>query len=82
MTARLKPLPDVEAFGLSRSLPLNRNCTSETLLRMAGSPMPSDPNEMVRTKVRVVSACYVEEMRFRLPNCRGTDVHRRQHGAG
>ena len=66
ITARLEPLPDVEAFGLSRSLPLDRNRTSETPLRVAGTPMPSDPNEMVRTKVRVVSPGYVEAMRFRL----------------
>ena len=66
MTARLEPLPDVEAFGLSRSLPVDRNRTSETLLRVAGTPMPNDPNEMVRTKVRVVSPGYVEAMRFRL----------------
>ncbi len=66
ITARLEPLADVEAFGLSRSLPLDRNRTSETPLRVAGTPMPSDPNEMVRTKVRVVSPGYVEAMRFRL----------------
>ena len=66
MTARLEPLPDVEAFGLSRSLPFERNITSETLLRLAGTPMPSDRNEMVRTKVRIVSPGYFEAMRFRL----------------
>ena len=66
MAGRLEPLPDVEAFGLSRSLPLERNLASETLLRVAGTPMPSDPNEMVRTKVRIVSPGYFEAMRFRL----------------
>ena len=66
MTARLESLPDVEAFGLSRSLPFEENRTSETLFRVAGTPMPSDMNEMVRTKVRSVSPGYVEAMRFRL----------------
>ena len=66
MTARLESLPDVEAFGLSRSLPFEENRTSETLFRVAGTPMPSDMNEMVRTKVRIVSPGYVEAMRFRL----------------
>ena len=66
MTARLGALPDVEAFGLSRSLPFEENRTSETLFRVAGTPMPSDMNEMVRTKVRIVSPGYIEAMRFRL----------------
>ena len=66
MTARLEPLPDVEAFGLSRSLPFEMDHASETLLRLAGTPMPSDPNEMVRTKVRIVSPGHFEAMRFRL----------------
>ena len=66
MAARLEPLPDVEAFGLSRSLPFERSRTSEMPLRMAGTPMPSDPNEMVRTKVRIVSPGHFEAMRFRL----------------
>ena len=68
MTARLEPLPDIEAFGLSRTLPFDRlwDRTSETLLRGAGTPMPSDPNEMVRTKVRIASPGYFEAMRFRL----------------
>ena len=68
MTARLEPLPDVEAFGLSRTLPLERDWErgSVTLFRVAGTPMPSDPNEMVRTKVRIMSPGYLETMRFRL----------------
>ena len=66
MAARLEPLPDVEAFGLSRSLPFESNRTSEGPLRVAGTPMPSDPNEMVRTKIRIVSPGYIEAMRFRL----------------
>ena len=66
MTARLQTLPDVEAFGLSRSLPFTRQLRSEGPLRLAGTPMPSDPNEMVRTKVQIVSPGYLEAMGFRL----------------
>ena len=68
MTARLERLPDVEAFGLSRTLPFERDWdfTSEMPLRLAGTPMPDDPNEMVRTKVRIVSPGYFEAMRLRL----------------
>ena len=66
MAARLEPLPDVEAFGLSRSLPFERNITSEGRLRLAGSPRPRDRNEMVLTKIRIVSPGYFEAMRFRL----------------
>ena len=68
MAARLESLPDVEAFGLSRSLPLESdwNVTSETRLRVAGTPTPSDWNETPRPKVRVVSPGYLEAMRFRL----------------
>ena len=67
MAMRLEPLPDVEAFGLSRSLPFDvRDRGSQTLFRLAGTPMPSDMNEMVRTKVRIVTPGYFEAMRFRL----------------
>ena len=66
MTARLQPLPDIEAFGLSRTLPFAGNRTSEGPLRLAGTPMPSDPNEMVRTKAHVVSPGYFEALGFRL----------------
>ena len=68
MTARLESLPDVEAFGLSRSLPFESNWdrTSETRLRVAGTPTPSGWNEVPRPKVRVVSPGYLEAMRFRL----------------
>ena len=66
MTARLEPLPDVEAFGLSRSLPFETNRPSDAPLRPAGTPMPSDPNEMVRTQLQVASPGYFEAMGFRL----------------
>ena len=66
IAARLAPLPDVEAFGLSWSLPFETNRPSGGLLRASGTPMPSDPNEMVRTELQVASPGYFEAMGFRL----------------
>ena len=63
--ARLEPLPDVEAFGLSRSLPFEEDRTSRTLFYVAGTPRPPS-NEMVRTNVRIVSPGYIETMQLRL----------------
>ena len=65
MTARLEALPDVEAFGLSRSLPFDEDLTSQTLFYAAGTPRPPS-NEMVRTNVRIVSPGYIEAMRLRV----------------
>ena len=66
MTTRLGSLPDVEAVGLSRHLPFGRNLASHVPLRLAGTPVPSDPNEMVQTALQVVSPGYLDAMRFRL----------------
>ena len=66
LMTRLEPLPDVEAVGLSRNLPFGRNVPSSVPLRIAGTPIPSDPNEMVQTKLQVVSPGYLDTMRFRL----------------
>lgn len=66
MTIRLSSLSDVEAVGLSRHLPFGRNLPSHVPLRLAGSPVPSDPNEMVQTALQVVSPGYLDTMRFRL----------------
>ena len=66
MTARLEPLPDVEAFGLSWSLPFVGQLASTAPLRVAGTSVPSDPNEMVRTELQIASPGYFEAMRFRL----------------
>ena len=65
ITTRLEALPDVEAFGLSRSLPFDEDRTSQTLFYVAGTPRPPS-NEMVRTNVRIVSPGYLEAMRLRL----------------
>ena len=66
LSARLLPLPAVEAVGLSRNLPLGRNSPSTGQLRAAGAPIPSDPNEMPRTTLQVVSPGYLDALRFRL----------------
>ncbi len=66
LTARLGPLPDVEAFGFSRNLPFGRNSRSRAPLRPAGTPVPSDPTGMPMTALQVVSPGYLDAMRFRL----------------
>ena len=66
MTTRLTPLPDVDAFGLSWSLPFVGKLASRAPLRLAGTPVPSDPNDMVETELQIVSPGYFETMRFRL----------------
>ena len=66
MTSRLGPLPEVDAFGLSWSLPFETNRPSSGPLRVSGTPMPSDPNEMVLTELQVASPGYLEAMGFRL----------------
>ena len=66
VSARLQPLADVEAVGLSRNVPFARNAPGISPLRPAGAPIPSDPNEMPRTRLQVVSPGYLEALRFRL----------------
>lgn len=63
---RLGSLPDVEAVGLSRHLPFGRNSPSAVPLRVAGTPVPSNPNEMVQTALQIVSPGYLDAMQFRL----------------
>ena len=66
VSARLLPLPAVEAVGLSRYVPFGPNRPSSGQLRPAGTPVPSDPNEMPRTALQVVSPGYLDALRFRL----------------
>jgi len=66
LMTRLMPLPDVEAVGLSRHLPFGRNLPSHVPIRLAGTPVPSDPNDMVQTALQIVSPGYLDAMRFRL----------------
>ena len=64
--ARLQPLADIEAVGVSRHVPFGRNMPSSSQLRPAGTPVPSDPNEMVRTSLQIASPGFLETLRFRL----------------
>ncbi len=66
VSARLQPLAGVEAVGLSRHVPFGRNTPSSSQIRLAGVPIPSDPNEMPRTALQVVSPGYLDALRFRL----------------
>ena len=66
MTTRLEPLPDIEAFGLSWSLPFVGVTASASPFRPAGTPMPSSPDEFVQTRLQVASPGYFEAMGFRL----------------
>ncbi len=66
MTTRLTPLPDVDAFGLSWSLPFVGRLASTAPLRFAGTPVPSDPNDMVQTELQIASPGYFQAMRFRV----------------
>ena len=66
VVARLQPLADIEAVGVSRHLPFGRNTPSSTQLRPAGTPVPSDPNEMVRTSLQIASPGFLDALRFRL----------------
>ena len=66
MAGRLAALPGFEAVGLSWSLPFVGQLSSQGPLRVAGTPVPSDPNEMVRTEFQIASPGYFEAMRFRL----------------
>ena len=66
LPARLLPLADVEAVGVSRHIPFGRNVPSSNQLRPAGVPIPSDANEMPRTALQVVGPGYLDALRFRL----------------
>ena len=66
VSARLLPLPAVEAVGVSRYVPFGPNRPSTGQLRPAGTPVPNDPNEMPRTALQVVSPGYLDALRFRL----------------
>ncbi len=66
LRARLLPLADVEAVGVSHHVPFGRNTPSSTQVRPAGTPVPNDPDEMVRTSLQVASPGFLDTLRFRL----------------
>ncbi len=63
---RLAALPDVEATGVSSRLPLASGGGSATVFRVAGAAPPTDPLDLPRARVNVVSPGYFDAMRLRL----------------
>ena len=63
---RLERLRDVEAVGVSSFLPLVGNPLGVTVVRVAGSPMPSDPGDLPRTTLQAVSPGYFGALRLRI----------------
>ncbi len=64
--ARLRVLPDVEAVGISSRLPLASSGGSATVFRVAGAPMPTDPQELPQAAVTFISPGYFDALRLRL----------------
>ena len=63
---RLERLPQVEAVGVSSSLPLAASLGSVVPVRVAGRPAPSDPGDLQRTTVRGASPGYFDALRLRI----------------
>ena len=63
---RLAVLSDVEAVGVSSRLPLASGGGSATVFRVAGTAPPTDPLDLPRARVNVVSPGYFDAMRLRL----------------
>ena len=62
---RLEDLSEVEAVGVSTGLPLASRGGSSNTFRPAGSPPPTDPRDLSRAWINVVSPGYFEVMRLR-----------------
>ncbi len=63
---RLAVLSDVEAVGVSSSLPLASGGGSAAVFRVAGTAPPTDPRDLQQARVNVVSPGYFDAMRLRL----------------
>ena len=63
---RLERLAQVEAVGVSTSLPLATTFGSVVPVRVAGQPVPSDPSDLQRTTVQGASPGYFDALRLRL----------------
>ena len=63
---RLAVLSDVEAVGVSSRLPLASGGGSAAVFRVAGTAPPTDPLDLPRARVNVVSPGYFDAMRLRL----------------
>ncbi len=65
-TARLEDLSEVAAVGLSQHLPLASSPGGTTTTVMpAGAPEPTDPGDLPRARLNVVSPGYFDAMRLR-----------------
>ena len=65
-TARLEVLRDVEAIGVSSRLPLASGGGNRTVLRVAGAPPPTEPQDLPQAPVNFVSPGYFDAMRLRV----------------
>ena len=73
---RLAVLSDVEAAGVSSRLPLASGGGSATVFRVAGTAPPTDPLDLTRARVNVVSPGYFDAMRLRLRSGRARITRR------
>ena len=76
---RLGSLPDVEAFGVSSTLPLADSGSVGQSVQVAGRPVPGDPSELPKALLRVTSPGFFDTMRLRLVSGR---LFTRGDGAG
>ena len=66
-TARLEDLSEVAAVGLASRLPLASSPGGTTTTVMpAGAPEPTDPGDLPRARLNIVSPGYFDAMRLRL----------------
>ena len=63
---RLESLPQVEAVGVSTSLPLVSRPRGGVPVRVDGRPPPSDPDDLRRTPVQAASPGYFDVLRLRV----------------
>ena len=63
---RLESLPQVEAVGVSTSLPLVASPGGVVPVRVDGRPAPSDPGDLPRTSVQAASPGYFDVLRLRV----------------
>ncbi|MYD71485.1 MAG: ABC transporter permease [Acidobacteria bacterium] len=64
--ARLENLPQVEAVGLSTSVPLVAPPGGAMPVRVDGQPEPSEPSDLPRTSVQAASPGYFDVLRLRI----------------
>lgn len=65
-TLRLESLSEVEVVGIATRLPLVSDDRATTTFRVAGTPRPGDPRNLLRASLNFVSPGYFDVMRLRL----------------